>query len=45
MKEDDMSSMIYPFQNRQMITEMASHFAVGASLIMVVYVLTEGWLW
>lgn len=40
-----MSSTTYRFQNRQVVTEMASHFAVGASLIMVIYALTEGWLW
>ncbi|GEM_PF-6674751 len=40
-----MSSTIYRFQNRQMVTEMASHFGLGASLIMVIYVLTEGWIW
>lgn len=40
-----MSSTICRFQNRQIVTEMASHFAVGASLIMVIYVLTEGWVW
>jgi hypothetical protein len=40
-----MSSTTYRFQNRQVVTEMASHFAVGASLIMTIYVLSEGWLW
>lgn len=40
-----MSSTTNHFQNRQVVTEMASHFAVGASLIMVIYVLTKGWLW
>ena len=40
-----MSSTIHRYQNHQIVTEMASHLAVGASLIMVIYVLTEGWLW
>jgi hypothetical protein len=40
-----MSSTTFRFHNRQVVTEMASHLAVGSSLIMVIYVLTEGWLW
>jgi hypothetical protein len=40
-----MSSLFTRRQNRYHVTAVASQCAVAASLLMIVYLLTEGWLW
>lgn len=40
-----MSSAFALLQNRYLIATTASQIAVAASLVMIVYVLADGWLW
>jgi hypothetical protein len=40
-----MSSAFILRQNRYFIAAAASQFVVAASIIMIVYVLADGWLW
>lgn len=40
-----MSSLLNGFNNRHLVTATASHIIMAASFVMVLYVLTEGWLW
>ncbi len=40
-----MSSLFDRRQDRYFIATMTSHVIVAASMIMIISVLTEGWLW
>lgn len=40
-----MSSLFIRLQDRYFVTSAASQCAVAASLLMIAYLLTEGWLW
>lgn len=40
-----MSSNFATRQDRYLVAATASQFAVGASIVMIVYVLMDGWLW
>lgn len=40
-----MSSTFIFRQNRYLVASAASQFVVAASIIMIVYVLADGWLW
>lgn len=40
-----MSSLFDRRQDTYFLATMTSHVVVAASLIMIIFVLTEGWLW